>query len=139
MRLPLKTAVAPANWAGTLGSMAVVGVWTLGAGWVGARLGLDWPAGVLGLVSLAAALAVGVVPARWVAAGAEAWISLLPLFFVPSAAEAVGTFGRLGQRGIVLAGIAVLTVTTVMTLSGLLLRRGPGANGDDAGEGGSVG
>jgi holin-like protein len=123
------------RWVRRFAGMAFVAAWTAGAGWVGHRWGWDWPSGVLGLLSFAVALATGLVPLRWLEEGAAAWVTLLPLFFVPPAADAVMAMGRLGIRGAVLAGITVLTVTTVLAATGLFLRGSSTGGGPRSGGG----
>jgi holin-like protein len=103
-----------------LGALAAIDL--LGE-WIAKATSAPIPGNVLGMLLLAALLALRVVPLKLVEEGADLLLKWLALLFVPAAVSVARYWGLIRGE---LVGIAVVTVTTtilVMVVTGMIAER----------------
>ncbi|HVJ43928.1 MAG TPA: CidA/LrgA family protein [Dongiaceae bacterium] len=98
----------------------LIGLWT-GCDWLCRRLNAPIPSGVLGLVLLLAALALGIVRSDWLRPGVGRLLGHMLLFFIPAMMAPLAHRELFGPVGLKILAVIVLSTISVMLSTGLVV------------------
>ncbi|MGE8367523.1 CidA/LrgA family protein [Cupriavidus basilensis] len=101
---------------------ALSALWLL-ADWLRARLGLPLPAGLLGLLALAALLFSGAVRGGWVRRGADWLLGEMLLFFIPAVLAVVQYPELVRHQGWRICAVIALSTLAVMVVTALVVEQ----------------
>ncbi|WP_420998078.1 CidA/LrgA family protein [Cupriavidus sp. 30B13] len=101
---------------------ALCALWLL-ADWLRARLGIALPAGLLGLVALAALLFTGAVRGGWVRRGADWLLGEMLLFFIPAVLAVVQYPDLVRHQGLRICAVIALSTVAVMLVTALVVEQ----------------
>lgn len=102
--------------------VALSALWLL-ADWLRGRLGLPLPAGLLGLLALAALLFSGAVRGGWVRRGADWLLGEMLLFFIPAVLAVVQYPELVRHQGWRICAVIALSTLTVMVVTALVVEQ----------------
>jgi holin-like protein len=90
---------------------------------VSALLRLPVPGSVVGMVMLAAALHVRIIPPHWVRDAADLLIGHMSLLYIPPGVGVMAYFGLIRREWLSLVGAGVVGMLAVLLVVGLLQQR----------------
>ncbi|WP_416052266.1 CidA/LrgA family protein [Cupriavidus basilensis] len=102
--------------------VALSALWLL-ADWLRGRLGLPLPAGLLGLLALAALLFSGAVRGGWVRRGANWLLGEMLLFFIPAVLAVVQYPELVRHQGWRICAVIALSTLAVMVVTALVVEQ----------------
>ncbi|MDF3837262.1 CidA/LrgA family protein [Cupriavidus basilensis] len=102
--------------------VALSALWLL-ADWLRSRLGLPLPAGLLGLLVLAALLFSGAVRGGWVRRGADWLLGEMLLFFIPAVLAVVQYPDLVRHQGWRICAVIALSTLAVMLVTALVVEQ----------------
>ncbi|WP_183031994.1 CidA/LrgA family protein [Cupriavidus sp. UME77] len=102
--------------------VALSALWLL-ADWLRGRLGLPLPAGLLGLLALAALLFSGAVRGGWVRRGADWLLGEMLLFFIPAVLAVVQYPELVRHQGLRICAVIALSTLAVMVVTALVVEQ----------------
>ncbi|HVJ35383.1 MAG TPA: CidA/LrgA family protein [Terriglobia bacterium] len=93
----------------------------IGCDWLSRRLHSPIPSGVLGLMLLLAALALGFIRSDWLRPGVGRLLGHMLLFFIPAMMAPLAHHELFGPIGLKILAVIVLSTVSVMLSTGLIV------------------
>lgn len=108
-------------WSGVRGVLVLTGLYFLGE-WLVGFMTFPVPGSVVGMILVFVLLQLRVLPLQWVDTGTAWLLAFLGLFYVPYGVGVVESGPLIGEWGLRMVGIIVVTVLVVFAVSAWVFR-----------------